>query len=923
MPRNKSKSNKNNKDEDSSLDLSTEAKKFISLIDKLPYGTLLNHQGKIYYNKIVADIIGYSNNEIETIEEWIKCLHPNNSNKVIKIFESNKENIPNKGRSVNIVNKAGEQKRIKITYKRTDIGDTWAIIDETDLIEKKNIKDEYIHLLDFIKIGFWEWSIDTGLLTWDECMYEIFGIDRSKKISSYDDYKERLHPKDVNRINKEIEHIINTPGEEFSNTFRIKLNDGTIKHIRAVAKTYRDSSGRATRMVGLNWDISNEIELEENAKELIEKYEFILKSTEIGIWEWNFQNKKFTKSQTIYELYDLTKEADDSFVDLFNRFINRIHPEDRELIQYNMKRMLGGYQDSDDGEFRVISSNGLIKHIKYNTKVEKSQDKSLKRIFGIMLDISKIKEYELELVKAKELADMSSLAKSDFLANMSHEIRTPLNAIIGLTHLILDTDLSNRQRNFLCKIQKSSNSLLKIINDILDISKIEAGKVEIENVEFQIEEVLETVTSKIAQNAFDKGLEIIYDVREDVPLELIGDSLRLEQIVTNLCSNAVKFTQKGEIVVKIEKIGQHENIIELKISVIDSGIGLTESQKENIFNSYTQADISTTRNYGGTGLGLTISKKLVELLDGEIFVESEYKKGSNFSFTFKSYSKNNLTYLDYLPKNIKEELRLLIYVVNPYSRMVLSEILRTSNFDVTIVNSSSDSIENINKSNNNPFDIIFLDSEIPINDINTLYKLLESNIRDAKIVFMINGYEEEVVIDKVSNFKLDSFLIKPFTPLSLFKTISNLFVNEISENDINYNINESFNDKNLFKNKKVLLAEDNEINQMVAEELLSNVGINVDIANNGEEALQKAKMNDYDLILMDLQMPILDGYIATKRIREYASKTKLPIIAMTADAMDDVREKCLEVGMNDFITKPINPELLISILTKFLNKDLI
>lgn len=885
---------------------------------------------KLIWDSTMYKVFGYDiNNVVTTYDGFKEFLHPEDLERVdhetnISIntpgveFESTFRVVQSNGviRYIRSVSK---------TYRDEDgkaermVGVSW---DETNEVKRLEKEEEYNHLLDSMKIGFWEWSMETGALVWDKKMYEIYGFDINKKVS-YSNYKDALHPDEAEIIEKELTNVIITPGLAFNRTFRIILNDGTLKHIRAVAKSYRGQDGIATKMVGLNWDVTEVIELEEERKELSEKYDLILENTKVGIWDWDLKNNKITRSKTIFKLFEVPENIDDSFDGIFSRLNKSIHPDDNEQLKSDIEKILSGEIDKFESEIRIITSTGNTKYLKSIVNNEKDKEGKLKRVYGVFLDNTKIKQYEMQLIEAVEKADSSNKSKSDFLANMSHEIRTPMNAIIGLTHLILNTELTIKQRDYLNKIKNSSRSLLGIINEILDFSKIEAGKIEIENIEFGLEQVLETVSNIVSYTAHEKGLEFIFSIGPDVPLYIVGDPVRLGQIITNICSNAVKFTDKGEIVVRIENVFEDAEQIELQVTISDTGIGMREEQLPNLFDLFFQADSSTTRNYGGTGLGLTICKSLVELLGGRIWVESEFGKGSKFYFTFKSQRSKTVGKSRDIPNIDLLGKRVLVCDDNESSRIALSEILTAFSFEVTTVDNGYTAIDEIRKASDKPFELVLMDWDMPgIDGIETTREIHKLILKNPPIVIMVTAYAKESVLEEASEMKLDAYLVKPVTHSILYDTIINLFQSKKQEYIfISKNKAKKENNQTLLKGKRILLAEDNEINQIVAEELLTNVGIIVDIANNGEEAVQKAKANKYDLVLMDLHMPVKDGYEATIEIREFISAEQLPIIAKTADAMENVKERCLQIGMNDFLTKPIEPVKLFDVLFKWLNKD--
>lgn len=788
--------------------------------------------------------------------------------------------------------------------------------------ESKKIAEKYDQILSPIGIGIWDWDIVTDKFNWNETMYEVFGYDKNNEVNCYSDFKKLLHPDDTERVDKEIKNTINTPDVEFESDFCVLLDDGTIKHIRSVSKAYRDEDGKAVRMAGVSMDVTKERELEEESKELSEKYELILNNTKVGVWDWDIKSNKISRSRTILELFEAPDNSDENFDTTFGRFTEKVHPEDLKKLESDMEKIRSGKIENFESEIRIITSNGTTKHLKSVVNNEKDDDGNLIRIYGIFLDNSKIKEYEKELIEEKNKAEAASKSKSEFLANMSHEIRTPMNAIMGLTYLTQKTELDNKQKDYLDKIQKSSTSLLGILNDILDFSKVEAGKIELENIEFEIDDVLESVSDIVTDKADEKGLEVIFSIDQDVPRYIISDPLRIKQIILNLCSNAVKFTEHGEIILKIEKVASELNDVELKITISDTGIGINENQIGNLFKTFTQADSSTTRKYGGSGLGLAISKNLVDLLGGKIGVTSEYGKGSNFFFTFMCKVSNQNINNSRTPHVDLVGMKVLVCDDNESLREFFQDILTSFSFEVTTVDNGYDAIKEIQYSNPKPYDLILMDWKMPdLDGIETINEINKLKLSRIPTIIMVTAYAKEEVLQKSDEIKFDAFLSKPVTPSALYDSIVKLFEPKIgtvaSNGSKTINNDEKYE---IFSGKKVLLVEDNEINQLVAKELLNNEGILVDIANNGDEAIFMSQKKNYDIVLMDLHMPEKDGYDAALGIREKYSSEELPIIAMTADAMSGVKEKCLKVGMNGFITKPVKAERLYHVLSKWLLK---
>ena len=697
----------------------------------------------------------------------------------------------------------------------------------------------------------------------------------------------------------------------------IKMNDGIFEEVYYSTKVPMKTNNTITGICGISTNITSRIQMEEALKDNERKIRRILETSSEGFWLFDNDFRTMEVNDELCRILNLSK---DSF---FGKNLSEFIDEE------NFKLLTEGNEDLESEKRRSFeialhrADGSTISCLFNSTPLLDEYDEKIGS-FSLVTDISELKKAQNELLRAKEEAESATKAKSSFLANMSHEIRTPMNAIIGLSGLALKTNLDSRQKDYINKINNAGLNLLGIINDILDFSKIEAERLDVEIIDFFLEDVFNNVSSITGHKAHEKGLEFLFVTNKNVPTGLKGDPLRLSQILINLINNAIKFTEEGEVILRTELLELFDNRVRLSFSVEDTGIGMTIDQSSKLFQAFTQADSSTTRKYGGTGLGLSISKKLIEMMGGSIRIESEVGIGSKFIFEAElGLSEKNWSDKIYKNLAIIEDKNILLVDDNPTAQEVMKNYLSDLSYNIITVSSGEKAIEIYKESltKENPIDLIFLDWKMPgLNGIETALKIKEISQEKQPEIIMITAYSRDEVQSLAYESGIKNFLSKPVSKVQLMNTLIEIFMKESEDLNIVPELNFP-----LLKGKRVLLVEDNEINRQIAEELFQSVGIIFEEANNGEIAVQKVLQSlptYYDLILMDLQMPELDGHEATIKIRSNPQFNSIPIIAMTAHAMIEEKERCLNEGMQDHIAKPIDATTMFEIMSKWIRSDI-
>ncbi len=677
---------------------------------------------------------------------------------------------------------------------------------------------------------------------------------------------------------------------------------------------------------------------------------FVLKPFARHINDRNNAEEELVRSET--KLRSMTDSAADAIIqiDSLGRVaywntaaVNIFGYDESDIIGENMSKHLIAEEDRERLRECVAKLNGTVDGEALTTPIElaglrKNGQKfpvelSLSSVrlgddwntVGVLRDITERKMAEAELEEAMEQANAASLAKSEFLANMSHEIRTPMNGIIGMTDLALDTKLSRDQHEYLNAVKSSADSLMRVINDILDFSKIEAQKLDIEAIDFHLRDTVGDTMHTLALRAASKDLELAFHIPHNIPDILIGDPGRLRQIIVNLVGNAIKFTSEGEVVLYLKSESESEDELEIHFMVVDTGIGIPPEMQGKIFESFTQADSSTTRHFGGTGLGLAISGSLVEMMGGRIWIESEVGKGSTFHFTIRlGVQRNYETVCELRESAVLEGTPVLVVDDNATNRRILQEILTNWRMRPTCVESGPLAIEEIRRTNSTgqPYSLMLLDCNMPDMDGFDLTQHINNDPELAGVtIIMLTSSGQRGDAARCRELGISAYLTKPVKQSSLLDAIMTLLGTKVVEKDLSTSLLTRHSIRENNNAFRILITEDNKVNQKVALKMLEKLGYSADIAENGEEALSALEAHPYDLVFMDCQMPVMDGYESTQEIRNPASKVlnhKIPIVAMTANAMKGDSEKCFEAGMDDYISKPVDPKSLISILDKWL-----
>jgi PAS domain S-box-containing protein len=695
--------------------------------------------------------------------------------------------------------------------------------------------------------------------------------------------------------------------------------DGRQLTVSLTITAVQDSKAKVTGYLGIANDITARKEAESNLRLLTERLSLAASVAALGVWEWDVANNAMTWDATMEKIYgfSLSKEAP------YEEWRRTVYPEDLAAAEGALEKVMRD-KDRASVEFRITRSDGALRHISAAEGVVLDGQGNVTRIIGVNMDTTERNLAETELQRAKEGAEASNRAKSEFLANMSHEIRTPMNGIIGMTDLVLDTQLTQEQREYLETVKVSADALLTVINDILDYSKIEAGKIDIEVIDFNLRDALETTLKTLALRAHEKGLELVCEIAPDVPEAVRGDSNRLRQVVVNILGNAIKFTQTGEVALKVQKEAADGDDSTLRFTVSDTGIGIPDEKLRVIFDPFTQADTSTTRNFGGTGLGLTISARLIERMGGKISVESEVGRGTQFHFTVPlgvSDSKP-IEVGTIAPPEILRSVNVLIVDDNRTNRRILEGMLKRWALKTSSVEGGEEALAELSAglAAEKPYRLILMDMHMPKMDGFALIEQIRQRPElSAATIMMLTSAGHRGDGARCIELGVAAYLLKPIRQSELREAIALVLGAREQTGAIplvtRYSLADSHDPTTSLR---ILVAEDNSVNQLLITRLLEKRGHRVAMTSNGLQALAALEKETYDIVLMDVQMPEMDGFEATVAIRqkekEKGDGARQLIVALTAHAMKGDQERCLAAGMDGYLSKPVRTQELDKLL---------
>ncbi len=767
------------------------------------------------------------------------------------------------------------------------------------------------------QVGSWEWDLITHEVIWSDQQYRLFGLEPGEHEATHQFFLSLVCPS-ARRDAMRWFNAVRAMKKSSRMDIPVVHADGEERILNSWADVVLDDAGNVVRVVGTSQDVTEREKAERALGESEERFQLVSRATSDAIWDWDMvgNNLSFSESfGTLFGYYAGEFESTMAF------WMNAVHPDDHDKLQAGLDAFIASREESWSAEYRFRCADGSYAFVFDRAYVVRDAAGKAVRMAGSMQDITAQKEAGEDLRVAKEAAEAASRAKSEFLANMSHEIRTPMNGIIGMTDLALETDLNRDQREYLGMVRSSAHSLLGLINDILDFSKIEAGMLELEAIDFSLRDCIAGVLKPLGLRADEKGLELAADIPAKVPDHFVGDSMRLRQILINLTANAIKFTERGEVIITVASQAAPDGENELHFSVADTGIGIPAEKQKTIFEAFAQADGSTTRTHGGTGLGLSIASQLIQKMQGKIWLESKVGEGTTFHFTARlSVQETALVAAKSADFCDVAGLRTLVVDDSAVNRRILHEMLLNWRMTPTVVASGQAGLEEMLRAaeSGSAYQLVLLDGVMPEMDGFALAEKIHEKPELAGATVMMLSSAMPAGAMRCSSLGIASWLTKPVTQSELLDAILVAIgrgAEDRNARDLRTRVAPTASTE---KHLRILMAEDNPVNRAVAAGILGKQGHLLVHAANGREAVEAFSDGAFDVILMDVQMPEMDGFEATRRIRELEEATggHITIAAMTAHAMAGDRERCLAAGMDDYVSKPLRKEDLLRVLER-------
>ncbi len=769
------------------------------------------------------------------------------------------------------------------------------------------------------KVGYYNVDLATRVLESSIEFDRIFGLGLHD-VRDLDHWEQWVHPEDRGRYRERLQLCLDGQGA-LALDFRI---DPWRAQEQCWVYVYGEiSSGdtQANHLTGIVQEITERKRAENDLSDMRDRFQLATAAGEFGVWDWDMRVGYVSvtpRTNAILES-DWPERVEQSRY--FDELRARIIAEDRGVHEETSRTALEGKGNTYSESYRIRLPGERIRFIEAHAFIRRDTEGHPSRIVGLLQDRTALKETENALIEARDRAEASNRAKSEFVANVSHEIRTPLNAVMGITHLLQQTTLSEEQSDYLDKINAAGRSLLGVLNDILDFSKVEAGRLEICPAEFAVGGLLGELAPVLSVGIGEKPVEILIGMADEVPQYVVGDMLRLRQVLINLAGNAVKFTERGEVTVWVEVDRQEAGQNWLRFSICDTGIGMLSEQVDSLFTPFTQADASMTRRFGGTGLGLAISKRLVELMGGTIGATSKPGIGSEFWFVVPLGIAADEDRREAAAAELRD-LSVLVVDDHPTARLFIRSVVERLDWQADVVTSGTEAIERFREqqSAGHPHDVVLVDWRMPDKDgIETISEIRRhAGQTVSPIAILVTAHATDEVLRRDKAKLVDGVLIKPVTCQALLKLVADRRSSPELQTHSRSGVEQAAGQSKPLHGRRLLLVEDNVVNQMVAQRILQHAGASVELAEDGEQAVSRLSDTggpSFDLVLMDVQMPVMDGLAATRLIRERLH-LQVPIVAMSAGVMTSEKQRCLDSGMDDFIGKPFSVVEIIGLIQR-------